>query len=98
MSAAVSFAAHHGTLVSATSRRSPVVSKHNRGASGGGAPNRRRRGGSRLAAVTEPTETVTDAAPFVDPIEAFCAEQMPDETAMLAASTFPIPPEVRGHA
>jgi len=37
---------------------------------------------------------VMDAAPGGDPFSAFFAEQMLDETAMLAASTFPISPEV----
>jgi hypothetical protein len=66
----------------AASKRS-VVNKN-----GAGASNRRR--SVRLAAVTEPP-----AAPVTDVIAAFCADQMPDEAAMLAASTFPISPEVR---
>ena len=67
----------------------PSVARATKVAARKGASNRRGIT-RRLSAVTEPVDTSHPA----DPIEAFCADQMPDEAAMLAASTFPISPEV----
>ena len=62
------------------------------------AANRRLGASFRLAAVTDPDQadqvSETASASGVDAkVTAFCAEQMVDEAAMLAASTFPISPD-----
>ena len=78
------------SALASCSAAAPFVARATKVAARKGASNRR--GNTRVSAVTEPVETSPSAA---DPIEAFCADQMPDEAAMLAASTFPISPEVR---
>ena len=88
MSALTSCSAAAPFVARAAVASSPSTKRATTAAARKGASNRR--GITRLSAVTEPVETSTSA----DPIEAFCADQMPDEAAMLAASTFPISPEV----